>query len=146
MRNVRCMCFYSVVCCVVSALIMAFFSTSVLAAYAVTPRITVDGTYDSNIFLDSENEESDFITSISPGIGFTLLEKNTGVELNYQLNVVRFAENDDQDFVGHTGMLDAWYRAGRNVKFGITDTLIRSNDPLDRFAEEDIRLSRGRSE
>jgi len=37
-----------------------------------TPRVSVSETYDDNIDLDPDNEESDYITVVSPGGNFQL--------------------------------------------------------------------------
>ena len=115
------------------------------AAYSVTPRITAMGLYDSNIFLDPNNEESDFITTIAPGISFSSYEKRWVVDLSYDLNLVFFTDNDDLNYVGHDGRLDAWYDVSKYVRLQLTDALIRSDDPRDRYEEDDTRVSRGRS-
>ena len=49
----------------------------------LTPRISVSEVYNDNIYLDYTNEESDYLTTVSPGINLTMSSQHTSLSLDY---------------------------------------------------------------
>ena len=47
----------------------------------ITPRISASEVYDDNINLDNTNEESDYLTTVSPGINLTMSSQRTSLSL-----------------------------------------------------------------
>ena len=80
-------------------------------------RLSVVGTYDDNIFLDSRNKRDDFYTVIQPGItvGFGDLENHVDnfVRLDYSAGAYLFATFDDQDTVQHLLRFDGQYHINK---------------------------------
>ena len=61
--------------------IVCFESVAVAQTKATfTPRVSVSETYDDNIDLDPDDEDSDYITIVSPGGNFQLESQNTQLE------------------------------------------------------------------
>jgi hypothetical protein len=52
-----------------------------------------------------------------------------GLDLDYRLGFVFYAKEEDNNFIGQEGTLNAWYTVGRNLTFGVTDFMIRSEEP-----------------
>jgi len=109
-----------------------FLSPSLAGAkWSLTPRVYVEGWYDDNIFLTERNEQTDFITTVSPGINLQYLTPTAEVNLDYEYQ--RFWYNDfpELDYPGHRGRAVArkdfwpWFSAG------ISETFIRSEDPIE---------------
>jgi uncharacterized protein (PEP-CTERM system associated) len=70
------------------------------------PRISVLEEYSSNIDLTSQNTREDFITTVSPGLGFRATEKpedKFGLDLDYNLGLVFYAHNSQLNYVSHNG-------------------------------------------
>ncbi len=70
------------------------------------PRISVLEEYSSNIDLTSQNTREDFITTVSPGLGFRATENpedKFGLDLDYDLGLVFYAHNSQLNYVSHTG-------------------------------------------
>ncbi len=132
--------------CALVVLLFALSAPPSFGAYSITPDIMVRGEYDSNIYLTKDNEKSDFIITTAPGVTFLLAERNIGIELAYHLNLIRFLDETTNDNIGHQGNLSAWYRLSRFIRFGVTDSYTRSNDPRDQYSDTEIRYSQGRSE
>jgi hypothetical protein len=97
----------------------------------LTPSVSVSERYDDNLFLDSANEESDYITTISPGINFSLLSQNTQLGLIYSPGFVWYADNSQYDTTTHSGSLTFGQALSEHLRFDITDTVVKSDEPLE---------------
>lgn len=84
--------------------------------------------YNSNIFLTNKNTQDDFITNAFVGLTYSKLEKNYGIDLNFQMGYVFYADHHDLNFlsIGPAG-LNAWYALAPNLTFRIRDYIIRSD-------------------
>ena len=69
---------------------------------SVRPQLGLSEVYNDNIFYLAEDPESDFISSISPGLKLQLgrVEENY-LWLNYTLEQLLYAENRDLDALRH---------------------------------------------
>ena len=56
------------------------------ARWSLTPRLSLQGQYDDNIFLDDESMD-DFITTISPGINLTYQDPSQEIGLDYAQSI-----------------------------------------------------------
>jgi hypothetical protein len=65
----------------------------------VTPKLAYKGEYDDNIYLEKDNEKSDCIHTVTPGIGF-LFEGKRGnyLRAGYEVDYVRYRDYDDNDY------------------------------------------------
>jgi hypothetical protein len=97
----------------------------------LTPSISVSETYDDNIDLDHENEESDFITTITPGLAVSYLKEKTKLDLKYSPGFVFYAENTDENTIRHAGTLALAHQLSKNLKLDLKDDLLRAEDPLE---------------
>ncbi len=97
----------------------------------ITPVVTVSEVYDDNIFLDKENTKSDYITSISPGIGFDIYSQRNGLDLFYAPTFVKYHEYSDNDTTRHNARLHAWQQMGKSLRFDLRDEYLKSEDPAE---------------
>jgi hypothetical protein len=98
------------------------------------PRFSLTEEYTSNVFLTSTNEKEDFITTISPGITFKATESpqdKFGLDLSYDLGLVYYARNSEQDYVSHTGTLNTWYSWGQRWTVRLWEAYTRSQEPVE---------------
>src|SRR5688500_11612358 len=73
----------------------------------LTPSLTVEETYDDNIFQEADDEVDDFITTISPAIQLQYQPRTeTDLTFEYQPSFQFFAQNADQNYVSHLLKLD----------------------------------------
>ena len=112
------------------------------------PYITVEETYDSNVFLTPNNEKDDFITAVSLGLRFSTRrrsertmefrqpsaseEEKYGIDLDFRAIPTYHAKNTSDDYLGLSGNLDTWYTWDRRLTFRVKDNVIRSEEPLER--------------
>lgn len=79
-------------------LLLIFCLTLVSLSYAelkVTPSISIREEYDDNIFLSSDDEEGDFITSIYPLINLSYTTNFMTLSLDYGMNFRFYMHNSD---------------------------------------------------
>ena len=99
--------------------------------FELIPRISVSEVYDDNINLDYTNEKSDYLTTVSPGIDLTISSANTFLSLDYAPTWVWYNEYDQYDTVRHAGTLDFRQNLAQHLRFDLTDTYTRSEQPLE---------------
>lgn len=90
--------------------------------------VTVGEEYNSNIFLTNKNTQDDFITNVSTGLTYSKVDKNYGIDLNFQMGYVFYAEHHDRNFLSiGPSTLNAWYALAPNLTFRIRDYITRSD-------------------
>jgi len=96
----------------------------------LTPRISIQEEYDDNIYLRSDNEESDWITLVSPGIALALEGTDTTMNLDYEAGFSFYQDHSVTNTTRHQGQL-AWdQRLTRHLRLQASDTFVRSEDPI----------------
>jgi hypothetical protein len=90
--------------------------------------VTVGEEYNSNIFLTNSNREDDFITNVSTGLTYSKVDKNYGIDLNFQLGYVFYADHHNLNFLSiGPSTLNAWYALAPRLTFRIRDYVTRSD-------------------
>jgi len=100
------------------------------------PSISVLEEYSNNIDLTSQNTREDFITTVSPGLGFRATERpdaKFGLDLDYNLGLVFYAHNSQLNYVSHNGLLNTWYSFGNRWTLRLWDSYTRSQDPIEQY-------------
>jgi hypothetical protein len=115
------------------SLVISISCWSAFASYQVelTPSVSLDTQYDDNIYLENANEESDWITSFSPGIFLNIYSQKNSFSLNYSSSIVRYKERDDNDTVRHSASIIFNQSLSQNLEFMISDTYLKSEEPLE---------------
>ena len=104
-----------------------------------TPRTSVTQQYTSNVFLDEEDEEDDWLTIGSVGFTLGLLGKNSGLELSYDPAYAYYKEFDENNSWRHAARLRSWSQFTKNSRIEIGDDFLRSEDTLTRDEIDLIR-------
>lgn len=73
-----------------------------LGSFLLFPSIALQETYEDNIFFNPDDEEADFITSIEPAVLLRSNWNNHALNLRADSRVVRYLDNDDEDFEDYT--------------------------------------------
>jgi hypothetical protein len=103
--------------------------------YTFQPRASASEAYTSNVFLSKDNEKDDFITIASVGFTAAALGKTGGLELSYDPAYTKYADYDENDTWRHDARLRLWSDLGKSTRFEVSDSFLRTEDPL---GEEDI--------
>jgi hypothetical protein len=95
-----------------------------------TPRVSVSETYDDNIDLDPDNEESDWITVVSPGGNFQLESQHTQLTLDYEAGFSFYAQDSSRDTTRHRARISWDQVLAEHWRLNLNDTFSRSEDPI----------------
>lgn len=103
----------------------------------VTPSVTLDTRYDSNVRFrnGSENSNSDFVASVSPGIEFTRRGLHYGVRGFYSLTADYHTDNTDLNSLSHSAGLNLDAELSQKWRFGIGDRVDYNKDSLKAIGE-----------
>jgi hypothetical protein len=82
--------------------------------FLLYPSITVDGTYDDNIFAADDNEEDDFIFTFSPRISARSNFPRHSLGLTVESDIGRYVDNTDENFEDYGANLDGQLDITRN--------------------------------
>jgi len=110
-------------------------------------RISLSEEYDDNIFLASDNEEDDWITSVTPGLTLSVIMEETEVNLNYDLGFVWYATNNEYDEVRHSVTLDGLkgIPIAEHLTLDLDESFYISEDPVERSEDvTSVRRTRDR--
>jgi len=121
------------------------FPTISLADYSfeLVPRISVSEVYDDNIYLENINEKSDYLTTVSPGINLTISSLSNSLSLDYAPTWVWYDKYDENDTVRQTATLGFWQNMAEHLRFDLTDTYLRTEEPIEETEEvEGVRTTR----
>jgi len=98
----------------------------------VHPYIRVTGEYSDNLDLTANNQKKDFYTTITPGIRFSNMDAQSGVNLDASAGYVFYNRYDDLNYFTGNVMLDAKYLTSSHFNFYLRNAFIRSDDPRER--------------
>lgn len=110
----------------------------------LTPSISASEKYTDNLFLAEDNSESEWITTISPGIRYNLLGKTGEVNLNYTPTFVYYDEHTDFNTVRHNASIAGRIQVAKYTELTISDAFMRTEETINMEEPEDetIRESR----
>ena len=103
--------------------------------YTFQPRVSASEEYTSNVFLSNDDEKDDWITIVSAGFTAGASGRTAGLELSYDPAYAMYRDFDENDTWRHAAELSFWSDLGRSTRFEITDSFLRTEDPLE---EEEI--------
>ena len=121
--------------------VVVLFAATSWAEWRFLPALELEESYDSNIYLSSDNETSDFITRLSPELRLEEVSATRTFAASYTMNLYNFNSHDENNYIGHGAELSWDQRLSRNLSWHIMNTYYRSEEPL----EEDPEIT-GRRE
>jgi hypothetical protein len=112
-------------------------------SFELIPRISISRVYDDNIYLDSASEKSDNIMTLSPGIAMRISSLHRTLSVDYAPAWVWYDKYDQHNTVRHSGTLGFGQDLTQHLRFDLTDTYLKSEEPLEETEEvEGIRRTR----
>ena len=108
----------------------------------LTPKISINGEYTDNVNLRSENEEDDYITTITPSLDLEVSKRNRGIIISYAPGYSRYDKNSTYNTWRHSVRLSGWTEISERTRLTIDDTFRRSEEPI---SEEDTTIRRDRN-
>ena len=102
----------------------------------LTPSLSVSERYDDNIFQTDTATETDFITSVIPGIFLRYVPSPpTEITFDYRTNFEFFAENEAQNQISQRGVLRLAAPLLSFLSVTLRDTFILTEEPGERVLE-----------
>lgn len=101
----------------------------------IHPSASVTQSYDSNIFLEPDDEEEDdFITDIGLGLEAKMplipqRQEDFMLEAFYRADIIRFWDQDDIDRVDHTARGLLYFAFANDFRLRIEDNFLKTADP-----------------
>jgi hypothetical protein len=96
----------------------------------LTPRISIQEQYDDNIDLKPDSEDSDWITTVSPGFLLELQSQKTTLELDYEAGFAFYAKDSARDTNRHRARFLWGQDLSPYLSLRVADTFSRSEDPI----------------
>lgn len=134
-----------------SAVLATLIACGVPAAYGadilsqIHPYITISEEYSDNINLTKNSKagvlnpdlsrldkKEDFMTTVRPGIRFSNMDAQSGVDLDASAGYVFHAYNENLDYLSADVNLNARYLTSSHFNFYIRNSFIRSDEPRER--------------
>ncbi len=103
-----------------------------------TPGLILSEEYTDNLFLSSENEEDDYITSVGVSLNGEVLWRRAGISLTYAPTRLFHAVHSDQDNWRHAADLVTWADLTRHTRIDLTNSYLRTIIPNDQSANPQI--------
>ena len=100
----------------------------------VLPMVVVGQEYDDNIFLESRDERSDYITTVSPQITIDVNSSINGLKLEYAPTWVWYDKLTENNTVRHKGSFDFRHRFGKHLRLYLKDKYLKSEEPFEEAA------------
>lgn len=127
--------------------LFGLISLSAAAQLEVHPYLTVEEEYTDNLFLDSSNEQEDFITTIEPGISLLYKSRSVDISADYSLRYLSYQDNSDRNIDDFEDVqradASAVFFAGRPFTLTISETITREAlDESDVNAEDNDLVNR----
>jgi len=124
---------------IIGLLVILFTSMMASAAFSLQwtfkPRVSASEEYTSNVFLSEDNEEDDWITTVSAGFTARAIGKTGELEVSYDPAYRFYRDFDENDGWTHNARLTGVSNLTKRTRFDIRDTFLWTQDPLE---EEDI--------
>ena len=95
--------------------------------FTFLPQLALQETYRSNLYLTSSDRKSDFVTTVTPGMGLRYLFGNNSMfSLDYKVGFLNFARYSSNNYQDHraNGLLH-WVASG-GLEFTLGDSFTRS--------------------
>lgn len=110
----------------------------------LTPSISASEKYTDNLFLSEDDTESEWITTISPGIRYNLLGKTSEVNLSYTPTFVYYDEHTDFNTIRHNASIAGRIQVAKYTELTVSDAFMRTEKLINMEEPEDetIRESR----
>ncbi len=115
--------------------VAVLFAATSWAEWRFLPALELEESYDSNIYLSSDNETSDFITRLSPELRLEEVSATRTFAAQYTMHLYSFDRHDENNYIGHEAELSWDQRLSRNLSWYIMDTYYRSEEPLEEDPE-----------
>lgn len=99
---------------------------------ALTPSLTLEERYDSNVNYrdDRESVDDDYVTTASPQINLLRERQRSRITAFYRLEARYYGRNPELNYLSHRAALDAGYDYSKGLRFSLSDSFTYTKDSL----------------
>ncbi|GAB6905482.1 hypothetical protein JCM12296A_13170 [Desulfosarcina cetonica] len=108
----------------------------------IIPHLSTGVEHTDNLYLDPDNEVSDTITTISPGVTVELSGRTAALAVSYDPSYTMYDKRKDSDYWAHAAGMTGWWQSTRHLRWEASHNYLRTEDPV---SEEDLTIRRSRS-
>ncbi|HPL62295.1 MAG TPA: outer membrane beta-barrel protein [Syntrophales bacterium] len=112
-------------------------------AYEFRPYLSIEEQFTDNVELAPDNEKSDFITTVSPGLRVSGTGPGYAADLDYKIGFVKYARETDRDYLSHTGVFNGRLDLSRKLNLQLREQFVRSRDPAEPLSSQQATTSVG---
>lgn len=110
-----------------------------LGRLEINPELSYKGEYNDNIYFENRDEDSDFIHTITPGLGLKISgTPGNYLSAGYKVGIVKFSDDDDNDYEDHRLFVSAGIKTPKGLYLRVEDGFQDTEDPFD--SKEEFRL------
>ncbi len=102
------------------------------AKITLNPVVSTGVEYTDNLFLSYEDEEEEFITTVSLGLTFSILEKMRGVEIEYEPTYSIYGRYDEKNTLRQKAGIFAWNDFDKFTRLEFVNRFLLTEDPLEK--------------
>ncbi|MDL1974907.1 MAG: outer membrane beta-barrel protein [Deltaproteobacteria bacterium] len=110
----------------------------------VTASISVSEEFTDNLFLSRDGRESDWITTVTPALYYSLLGQHDEITVTYAPGFAWYYKNPDQNNVRQSASISGYTELGSHTELNVTDTFTQTEDPSSRDESEDQTVATSR--
>lgn len=129
------------------ALVFAGIGSAKAGEWRVTPRVVAQTDYTDNLFLEDEDQESDFIFSVNPGVKVSGRGRRFKLDLDYSLENLLYASNSEFNATNHQlhtdgkmELVEDYFYLDALADVGQRSASINGQRPIDNISVTDNRV------
>ncbi len=110
----------------------------------LAPSISAGEEYTDNLFLAEDNTESEWITTVTPGLRYNLSGKTDEITLSYSPTFTYYDKHSEYDGVRHNASIVGRVQMTKHTELTVNDTFLKTEEQINRYEPEDetVRESR----
>jgi len=110
--------------------LIGFFFNSAAAVVTFDPRVSVGNMFTDNIDLTPDDEEHDFITTLSPEINLNMTDRFSILSLFYSPTYASYLRFPENNTLRHNASLDFSRQISRTTRLEFSDGYLYTEDPV----------------
>ncbi|BBO81352.1 hypothetical protein DSCO28_19180 [Desulfosarcina ovata subsp. sediminis] len=111
------------------------------AAINIMPHLSTGIEHTDNLYLAPDSEESDTITTVSPGVTVEFSGRTAALSASYAPSYTMYDKLENSDYWEHRVGLTGWWQATRHLRWEANHSYLRTEDPV---SEDDLTIRRSR--
>ena len=130
------------------SLCCGFYCRSSRAEILITPGLSLGHTYTDNLYLTEENEEYDYITTVTPAVDISLTGRRCDLTLGYAPSYAFYDRFPENDTLRHEAEMTATLDITSRTRLEGSDFFLHTETPVAEYhfmiEETETTLRRGR--